>query len=314
MAGLVCTLILGGISAGYLYFKASEMQGAISGLAGVAGALGSGVNLPDLSSPTATIAIMGLSGYLWVAQASFTSLSAGTASLAQMLPDPLFYYIFVIVSSFVGGSLLFRHVGTRILTALLAPLLPSLLITLGIGVVTFVITSLLQRLTASLPVSLPIGMLSALDFLLVFIIAYVFLLLGFEAAAGLRGLISLASKQAQPFKTPAVNVPGTATTKAPVEEFEWQTRGEPPSEAELRETLAPEEPEGEGVEEPGKKQESEAVEEGEEKSGEEREEGAEEGEEEEEEEGDEEEVVVKVKVPRRRSKPKPKAKAKARRK
>ncbi|MBI1973726.1 hypothetical protein HYS54_02840 [Candidatus Micrarchaeota archaeon] len=327
LAGFIAALILGGISSVYLYSKTSELQGSLSSaLRSIPGA-----GSIKISGAEVTIGLMFLEGYYWVLQSSFTSISASGSvigslgPIASAFPDPLFYYLFVALSAFASGALFFGRRGTRILTALLAPLLPALLIVIVTVVVSFLISSFLGPMLSSLPVNASafIPKTAPLDFILVFGMAYVFLLLGFEGAAGLRGLISMASKQEQPFKTAAVNVPGTATTQVqqqpatgtplaplpippviplrekpgeaqPAEEEAAETEEQPAEEA-----AEEQQPEEAGEEEEQQPAEEEATAEVEQEGGEAG--GKTEGEEEPEEE--EPEVIVKVRVPKRRAKP-----------
>jgi hypothetical protein len=195
--GSISLLIFAALGFVYCYTKAGELESTVNTISASLGSSNS--SMP----PTVLLAVA--EGYLWVSMGSFTSLgnaintafsalqglTAGTqyaglantiiAQLQAAFPSTMFYYLIAIVSGFAAGMLLLRHDAGQMVNGAIAPLVPAIAITAFFAVTNMLIAS---QVSGSIPGGLiPTSLAGVGDYLMVFVVAYVFVAMGTMLAA-----------------------------------------------------------------------------------------------------------------------------------
>lgn len=206
----------------YNYTKAAEVTGTIKT------ALGSYADLAKSYIPDAPILAVG-EYYLWIATSTFTKMGNTlnqmvtqlntvadqiSASAKQygvnvnisgitntLFPSTIFYYVFGIIAGFVGGIFLLKK-ESKFLDAAFAPILPALVIMILFIAASILIDKIIKgQATGAAAAFVPNIALGFMDYLMVFIITYAFILIGTVSAAAVRHVIG--ARGAQPTAAPA---------------------------------------------------------------------------------------------------------------
>lgn len=116
-----------------------------------------------------------------------------TGIIDAFLPNPLFYYLFAIISGFIPGFLFLRAPGKEnFKSAAFAPIIPALIMTIIVAAISILLVNPGLAQASAQAAALPVGSISLptevgfADFILVFIVTFVFFAIGTLAAAALR--------------------------------------------------------------------------------------------------------------------------------